>query len=501
MEKSRSSARFNTDLTEDPVVTAAKNSYGIDYLYPYQRLVIANTLDQVDQIVILPTGAGKSLCFQLAAQFFKGATLVVVPLLSLLHDHVRRLEQIKNTIGVLKGGQKQAERICLYKRIRQDKVKIVFATPEVILLKSVLGSLKRLTITHLVFDEAHCVSEWGERFRPAYLAMSDIVAAFSSSLVTAFTATASATVIERIQDILFKARCPQVVADLPDRPNIYYKTVPVISKTKVLVKACSLEKKPLVVFSRSRTGAEQYARLLRRRLPGREIYFYHAGLNGAERKNIEQWFFDSASGILVSTSAYGMGVDKSDIRTIIHVDVPPSVEAYLQESGRAGRDGKPARALMLYSIQDINFADRIDDDFLRQRFVWLLHNVCLKGICRRKALLKLLGHDADYCAGCDICNKEAVKEPEGERSILAFFKRWNRRFNLRQGIKVLKGEYSYELQQGFRSRFYGFGMLADWEKEDIHEALHNLCEADKIAIPGWGFFKHRIRIRNSHFDK
>ncbi len=484
----------NTDLTADPIEIAAKNILGINYLYPYQRLVIANTLDKVDQIVILPTGAGKSLCFQLAAHFLEGLTLVIVPLLSLLNDHVRRLEQLKSAIGVLKGGQQQAVRTMLYEKIRTRKVRIVFATPEVILLKDVLRCLKSLHISHLVFDEAHCVSEWGESFRPAYLAMSDIVKTFCLSLVTAFTATASPPVIKRIQDILFNTRCPQVVADLPDRPNIFYKTIPVLSKAKVLTELCLQEKKPLVVFSRSRTGAEQYARLLCRRLTQHKTFFYHAGLNKAERKSIEQWFFASDSGILVSTSAYGMGVDKSNIRTIIHVDVPPSVEAYLQESGRAGRDGKPARAFILFSIQDINFTDKLKNNFHRQRFIRLLYNVCLKQICRRQALLKLLGYDAEYCGGCDVCSKDVIKEPEGEKSILAFFKHWNRRFSLRQSIQVLKGESNYEFRQKHYSRFRGFGILAEWEKDDINEALHNLCEADKLGIPKRGFFKHRIKI-------
>jgi ATP-dependent DNA helicase RecQ len=484
------------DVTTDPIEIAAKNIYGIEYLYPYQRLVIANTLDKVDQIVILPTGAGKSLCFQLAAHFLEGLTLVVVPLLSLLHDHVRRLKQVNKEIGVLKGGQEQAERSELYEKIKNKKTRIVFATPEVILLQGVLQRLKLLEISHLVFDEAHCVSEWGESFRPAYLAMHDIVQTFEQALITAFTATASPYVIEKIRNLLFTARCAHIVGDLPDRPNIYYKIIPVLSKAKILTELCVQEKKPLVVFSRSRTGAEQYARLLRRRIRSSDIFFYHAGLNNDERKNVEQWFFSSDSGVLVSTSAYGMGVDKADIRTIIHVDVPPSVEAYLQESGRAGRDGEPARAYMLYSIQDIRFFEHIEDDLLKKRFIRLLYNVCIRDVCRRKALLKLLGYNLEYCTGCDVCQKDKINEPLGEKSILEFFKRWNRRFSLRQSIRMLKGDAGYEEQIRFSSYVNGFGILAEWERDDIREALHNLCEAGKLCIPEKGFFKHRIKIQH-----
>jgi ATP-dependent DNA helicase RecQ len=395
---------------------------------------------------------------------------------------------------VLRGGQPPALREALYTQIKKGKVKIVFATPEVLLNEKVFGRLKSLPLSQLVLDEAHCVSEWGESFRPAYLSLGEKIQHWDIPLITAFTATASSYVISRLQKIIFDMRPVQVVKDIPDRPNIFYKFIPALSKAKVLTELCQKEKKPLVIFSRSRTAVEQYAKLLNRRFPNMDIFFYHAGLDKEEREKIEKWFFTSDAGILVSTSAYGMGVDKADIRTVIHADVPPSVEAYLQESGRAGRDGKPARAFVLFSIKDLNFSDLLKEDFKKRRFLRILACISRPGRCRRQALLDCLGSKLEYCSGCDFCRKEVMEKPDEEDKILAFLRRWSRRFTLRESIQVLKGENSCEAQEKSLYLVQGFGILSAWEKEDINEALYSLWEAKKITIPRRGFFKHRIRI-------
>jgi len=479
----------------DPVVRTAAERFGIPYLYPFQRLVIANTLEATDQIVILPTGAGKSLCFQLPACFLPGYTLVVVPLLSLLHDHLRRLSQYDIPTGVLKGGQSQAERHRLFGGMTNGRIKLVLATPEVLLVKRVADRIKNIRLSHLVFDEAHCVSEWGNSFRPAYLEMGRLVRDLAPETATAFTATASAGIRERIRGILFGSRAPRVVMDLPDRPNIFYRVLPVLSKTGMLTRLSMNRETPLLVFSRSRTGAEQYARHLRRRLRRDDVFFYHAGLDKNERKTIEQWFLHSKSGILTATSAYGMGVDKPDIRTVIHVDVPPSVEAYLQESGRAGRDTKPSRALVLFSVRDLIFGHTLQEDYKRLRYTRLLQALRSAAVCRRRALLSLLGHTPEYCAGCDVCNGEAIPEPPEEKPLLQFFRHNNRRFNLRQVVGFLHGDAGYDgAPQGY-SGYPGFGMLTTWEPEDIREAIRLLCDAKKLAIPKRGPFKHRIHFR------
>jgi ATP-dependent DNA helicase RecQ len=482
-------------MEPDPVETAARTRFGYNYLYPYQRLVIANTLEGTDQIVILPTGGGKSLCFQVASCFLEGCTVVVVPLLSLLHDHIRRLKEAGHEAGVLKGGQTRAERQHLFSGAAASAFRLIFATPEVLLQKSVRSRLKQLTVSHLVFDEAHCVSEWGSSFRPAYLEMGALARELPKTVITAFTATASESVCRRLKEILFSARLPRVVTDVPDRPNIFYTAVPTLSKGHMLASLCSREEKPLLVFSRSRTAAEQYARLLRRRLGDSGVYFYHAGLTAKERKHIEDWFLPERRGILTATSAYGMGVDKPDIRTVIHADVPPSVEAYLQESGRAGRDGKPSRAFVLVSADDTAFQHALGHGHRTIRFRRLLKALGPVSGCRRRMLLALLGHTIEHCFGCDFCRGDVTREPPAEKKLMAFFTYWNRRLTLRQAVGVLNGKGSWELQRQGYVRRRGFGMLADWEEDDIREALRLLCLAGKLRIPERGPFKKRIQRR------
>ena len=208
--------------------------------------------------------------------------------------------------------------------------------------------LRSLSISHCVIDEAHCISEWGDRFRPAYVELGAVIRAAGIPVVSAFTATASAGILRRIQEVIYADAPVSVVSVDPDRTNLRYAVRQVLSKKRALVECAETMARPLIAFASSRGGTEHYARHLQAAGIA-SSRFYHAGLDADERRAIEQWFFDSADGVLVATSAYGMGVDKGDLRTAIHLDPPPSIEAYLQEAGRAGRDGRSAQALLLHA--------------------------------------------------------------------------------------------------------------------------------------------------------
>ena len=482
---------------QDPIVQEAARLFGVDYLYPQQRYVVSNTLEGRNQIVVLPTGSGKSLCFQLPAQLLPGITLVLVPILSLLADQVRRLEARRIPVGVLRGGQRAEERQELHARIAAAETKIVYATPEVMLTRGARELLRGVAIGNLVVDEAHCVCEWGESFRPAYLELGEVARELGSRALTAFTATGSPDIVSRVREILFGEREVLVFSGNPDRPNISYEVLPVLSKEHALERIARESSRPLIVFGRSRKSVERYARSLRRRLPEPEVRFYHAGLDRDERRSVEQWFLPSRAGILSATSAYGMGVDKADIRTVIHVDVPPSPEAYLQESGRAGRDGGPARAVLLRSREDTRFADGLEDPVSRRRFAQMLAYCADTGTCRRSTLLRFMGAEADHCSGCDVCGGSVVAEAEGEGAIVWALKMQRRRFSPAHAVPFLTGAPSAFSYQYHFERYAGFGALAGWRKDDVEDCLEELVQTGRLRVTRWGPWKGTLTVPRS----
>ncbi|MDA3939837.1 MAG: DEAD/DEAH box helicase [Spirochaetia bacterium] len=324
----------------DPLVSIAKQYFKIDYLFPYQRLVISNILEaagaegftlkpginpvsgeyevydtQKNQIVILPTGAGKSLCFMLPGVLLQGITLIVFPLLSLIADQARRLIEAGITPGILRGGQNKAERDRLWKGVEKGSVKFILTNPETILQANVISRLQNIAVSHIVIDEAHTVSEWGDSFRPVYLDLNKLTCAFedldNQPVVTAFTATASEKILVRVREIVFPGKSPSLIAANPDRPNISYRLIHAISKNRQVIELLTetgeeIYDYPVLIFSRSRSGAELTARMLREQLGRDNIFFYHAGLSREEKTRIEEWFYASDDGILIATIAYGI---------------------------------------------------------------------------------------------------------------------------------------------------------------------------------------------------
>ncbi|MDR2068361.1 MAG: RecQ family ATP-dependent DNA helicase [Spirochaetaceae bacterium] len=478
---------------DDPLGNAVKRLFNLSYLFPYQRLVITNVLEAAEaagmkirwpkqeefgeaeprsaeeegdngegpegpepedrgslgrQIVILPTGAGKSLCFQLPAMLLEGPTLVIYPILSLMADQERRLKERGFEPVLLRGGQSAGERQEIWDKIGSGKGRFIIANPEVLLSPQVTGKLKALKIIHVVIDEAHCVSEWGERFRPSYLRIGEIIAAVRGTapedtlpLITAFTATASAPVLEKIGTYVFGGAGAHRIVGNPDRSNIRYAALGCMLRNPTVRDLIRKNERPAIVFCSSRPGTQNLARYLRNELADPEIRFYHAGLNREEKNETENWFFNSPRGILVSTCAYGMGVDKANIRTVIHRDCPPSVEAYLQESGRDGRDGLLSQAILLWGPDDESALSRAKTQADRARLLDLMAYAKNTGSCRRQALLELLnyegGGESPESACCDVCEGRAREGLREERALLDFFRKNSRRYNLAEAAEIL----------------------------------------------------------------
>ncbi len=517
----------------DEILQCANERFGIDYLFPYQRLVITNILEALRstdedaamwgrQIVVLPTGAGKSLCFQLPVALVRRATLIVYPLLSLMNDQERRMRAAGFSVVQLRGGQERSKRRRILTEIADGAVDFVLTNPETLASDALATGLRRLKIVHAVVDEAHCISEWGDSFRPAYTTIGSSLDKIGIRLRTAFTATASDHIVNRIRASLFGEEGAHVVRANPDRPNITYSVVPTLSLPRALTHMVSCEAcrndhseqrdasearhpvvhfpvwspgtplpRPAVIFCRSRNAAEAIAALLRPHVPEGRAMHYHAGLSRGEKRDTEQRFFESRDGVLAATCAYGMGVDKGNIRSVVHTYLPETVEAFLQESGRGGRDRDPAVSIVLLPPEEqLRYvADRAGG---RVRPV---QEMAMGRGCRRATLLGYLGVEESPCTGCDRCVAEHAELPTSRTAQALLYAIGSTPLPLtgRAWTRILRGRLSHSDRLRGLSSVPGGGLLSRWSITDVERALQSLVELELLHVTGRGTLTLRRR--------
>jgi len=431
----------------DEQIAQALERWGLSYLFPYQELVISGLLnrEEVRQAVVLPTGAGKSLCFQLPAALFPHPTLVIYPLRSLTADQKRRSEQAGLETVVLQGGQTRQQRNAVWERLESGRVKLVLSNPETLDQPKVLERLKQIPLSHAVVDEAHCVELWGHSFRPGYRRLATVLNTLKVPRITAFTATATHRIVEDWAASIFGGVPFSLIRASADRPNLEFVHEPYLSLRLSLPRAVLREARPAVVFCRSREHVRRWAHHLNRET-ALDVRFYHAGLSREEKTLVEQWFFSSPDGVLLATNAYGMGVDKAGIRTVFHLEAAPGPEDYLQEAGRAGRDGLPARAILFVPSQFV--PNRPDDP---QR------------VCRRARLLEAFGEEPPACSGCDVCRGQDLGPPVDAGPALTRLAPMVHRLDRGETRAFLAGRISPRLWESSLPRLPGWGL---WREED-----------------------------------
>ena len=487
----------NNESENNPVLQTARSVFGVSYLFPWQRLIVAAVLDSfvpaseedgvgepLRRIAVLPTGAGKSLCWMLPALMIQGISIAVFPLLSLMSDQERRLREAGLESVCLRGGQDSDERQRIWKRLETGVSKIVLANPEVLQTAAVAKRLKTLKPAFLAVDETHTVSQWGETFRPACAGMGRLVKEWQPQAVLALTATAGPHIRKRIIALLFNDERPSEALADPDRPAIRYGVLPSLSRFHTLEMLIRHEKRPAVVFGATRPSVEQAARILRFRLRDSNIRFYHAGLLATEKRYLENWFLKSDDGVLCATCAYGMGVDKSNVRTVIHLAPPGSAEAYLQESGRAARDGGNANAWLIWTPKDLlsPSSGGTCSGYQAAGQKAMLRYALSTDRCRREMLLESLGIEAEDCSGCDVCGGKVWTAPPEESAVIRFIGQHRGLFKPGQAARVLIGTLSEDIRKRGLEYSRGFGLLHGWELADAEDALAGLVHIGKLCI-------------------
>ena len=391
--------------------------FGYTAFRPHQIEIVKGILGGHDSLSIMPTGGGKSLCFQLPSHLMDGVCVVISPLISLMKDQVDAACANGLRAAALNSSLSPGEHRAVREALASGELDLLYISPERLSAPGFWEALASWPVSFFAVDEAHCISQWGHDFRPDYLALSGLVERFPQCPVAAFTATATPEV-ER--DILSRLglREPRLIRASFDRPNLFYHVLPKEEPHAQLLSFLGgHEGESGIVYRSTRRKVEETAAFLQKK--GVKAEAYHAGLPDAERMRVQEAFRRDECPVVVATVAFGMGIDKPDVRFVAHLDLPKNVEGYYQETGRAGRDGDPAHCLLLYSAADmaqlLYFARQTEDEEQRsiaEKHAYAMLEYAERSQCRRKALLSYFGEafEEPNCGGCDVCTGEIQEE-------------------------------------------------------------------------------------------
>ena len=471
-------------------LSTLRDTFGFDGFRPGQEEIVDAAMAGEDLLAIMPTGGGKSLCFQLPAIVREGLTVVVSPLIALMRGQVAQMREIGVAARSMSSGNTTEENALAMTEAEDGALDMLYLSPERLARHGMKAFLKRIGVTMIAVDEAHCVSQWGHDFRPEYRMIGEVRDALGGVQILAFTATADELTRKDIGDKLF-ATPPRTFLRGFDRPNIGLAMTPRANGKKQLLDFLGRHKgQSGIVYCQSRKRVEDTADHLRK--SGIDARAYHAGLDPQSRGDTQDAFLREDGIVVVATVAFGMGIDKPDVRFVFHMDLPKNIEGYYQEIGRSGRDGLPATAHLLYGMGEVRqYRQWIDESdagedqkrIERQKLTALV-GLCETTQCRRTALLGYFGEAAGGCGNCDICRGE-VETIDGlilAQKALSVILRTREIFGMEHLITVLRGEKNPMTEKHGHADLPTFGVGADVSKADWRSIFRQIYAAGFAAV-------------------
>ena len=480
-----------------------KETFGYTTFRQGQERLVDSTLSGRDVLGIMPTGAGKSICFQVPALLFPGITIVVSPLISLMKDQVSALNAAGIHAAYINSSLTEGQFRKAMEFARQGRYKIIYAAPERLMTESFLALAQEVPISMVAVDEAHCISQWGQDFRPSYLKIVDFIQQLPMrSVLAAYTATATKAVKEDILCIL-GLKNPDVLVTGYDRKNLYFAVEKPKNKTEALLEYLrrNSEKSGIIYCNTRKTVEEVHQELVQAGYP---VVRYHAGLSEEEKKQNQEDFIYDAAPIMVATNAFGMGIDKSNVRFVIHYNMPKDIESYYQEAGRAGRDGEPGECILYYGGQDVKMNEflieqqvsneelgREEQEVIRERNYERLRKMtfyCFTNECLRDYILRYFGeYGGNYCGNCRNCLTEFqdVDVTEEAAGILNMTLSSGQRYGIQAVIDAVHGLDSAKVRQFRLQENPYYGVLKDRTIVRLRQILNDLLVKEYLWLtPG-----------------
>ncbi|MDP6311054.1 MAG: DNA helicase RecQ [Phycisphaerales bacterium] len=475
----------------DAVLDVVRHVWGWDALYPMQREAIDGALGGRDSLLVLPTGGGKSLCYQIPPLVRGGLAVVVSPLIALMKDQVDGLRQVGVAAASLHGEQESDEQARVLAAAGAGELRLLYVTPERLVMQGFLAALAKMNPRWIAIDEAHCISQWGHDFRPEYRRLAEVRAVIPNASLHACTATATVRVREDILTQL-DLRDPLVLVGDIDRPNLTYRVTPRTDARKQVREVVARHRgQAAIVYCATRKQSESTAAALS--ADGFVAAAYHAGLDRATRTRVQDDFAAEQINVIAATVAFGMGIDRSDVRCIVHASMPDSLERYQQETGRAGRDGLPSECVLLFSGGDAarwrKLHEQGEDPSMlpfRRSMLESMQSFCATAMCRRAMLAKHFGQRRceERCGSCDVCLGDVQVMTDGTtiaRKILSAVARTGQRYGAGYVIDVLRGTGMDKVMQRRHDELSVFKLLANLSKGELTDLVWQLVHLELLV--------------------